>query len=133
MQRVQDPDYELRGYFAKTARKCPSFCIQPITPAPGIQVIGEIELFDFMETELRDGKGLLIDARTPAWHKKGVIPGSINIPFTHLTKTADDPEVLDAFELFGVREREEPVFYEKLLEEWGWSCLLYTSDAADDT
>ncbi len=133
VQRVQDPDYELRGYFAKTARKCPSFCIQPITPAPGIQVIGEIELFDFMETELRDGKGLLIDARTPAWHKKGVIPGSINIPFTHLTKTADDPEVLDAFELFGVREREEPVFYEKLLEEWGWSRPPYLTDKWDFT
>ena len=85
VQRVQDPDYQLKGYFARTARKCPPFCLQPISPAPGIQTIGEVELFDFMETELRDGTGLLIDARTPTWHNKGTIPGSINIPFTHLT------------------------------------------------
>jgi len=133
VQRVQDPDYELKGYFAKTARKCPPFCIQPISPAPGVQTIGEVELFKFMETELRDGKGLLIDARTPAWHKKGTIPGSINIPFTHLTKAADDPEVLDAFELFGVKERTEPEFFEKLLEDWGWSRNPYLTDKWDFT
>ena len=34
VQRVQDPDYELKGYFAKTGRKCPPFCIQPETPDP---------------------------------------------------------------------------------------------------
>ena len=27
VQRVQDPDYELKGYFARTGRKCPPFCI----------------------------------------------------------------------------------------------------------
>ena len=40
VQRVQDPDYELKGYFAKTGRKCPPFCIQPITPSAAVAAIG---------------------------------------------------------------------------------------------
>ena len=51
----------------------------------------EFELFEFMETQLPDNTGMLIDARTPAWYKKGTIPGSISLPFTRLTLPADDP------------------------------------------
>lgn len=72
IQRVQDPEYQLQGYFAKTARKCPPFCIQKITPDPKVGVIGEVELFEFIETKLRDGAGVLIDARTPSWFKKAI-------------------------------------------------------------
>ncbi len=121
VQRVQDPDYQLKGYFARTARKCPPFCLQPVSPAPGVQTIGEVELFDFMETELRDGTGLLVDARTPAWHKRGTIPGSINIAFTHLTKTDDAPEMLEALELFGAKEREEPGLVDRWMDRLGLS------------
>jgi hypothetical protein len=78
VQRVQDADYELKGYFAKTVRKCPPFCIQPATPDPSVGAIGEVELFEFMETKLRDGTGVLIDARTDYWFRKGTIPGSGN-------------------------------------------------------
>ena len=121
VQRIQDPNYELKGYYARTSRKCPPFCLQPISPAPGIRTIGEVEMFDFMENQLRDGTGVLIDARTPSWHKRGTIPGSVNIPFTDLTKTDEDPEMIDALERFGAREREEaPGFFEKLLKKWGW-------------
>lgn len=134
VQRVQDPDYELKGYFAKTARKCPPFCIQPITPAPGVQVIGEVELFDFMETELRDGTGMLIDARTPAWHQKGTIPGSVNIPFTELSKSIEDPEMIEAFERFGAKERSEPPgLLEKQLKKLGWSDNPYLTENWDFT
>lgn len=121
VQRVQDPDYELKGYFAKTARKCPPFCIQPIVPAPGVQVIGEVEIFDFMENQLRDGSGVLIDARTPSWYKKGTIPGSINLPFTRLTKSADDPEMIKALKMLGAHQRATPGYFEKLLQDQGWS------------
>lgn len=131
VQRVQDPDYQLKGYFARTARKCPPFCLQPISPAAGIKTIGEVELFDFMETELRDGTGLLIDTRTPAWHRKGTIPGSINIPFTHLTKTDEDPEMLEAFELFGVKERKKPGLMEEWMEKLGLSENPYLTDKWD--
>lgn len=131
VQRVQDPDYELKGYFAKTARKCPPFCIQEIQPSSNVGVIGEIELFDFMETELRDGTGALIDARTASWHKKGTIPGSINLPFTQLSKTDEDPEMLDAMELLGVKERTEPGFVDGLMEQWGLTENPYVTEKWD--
>lgn len=82
IQRVQDQDNVLTGGFTKTSRKCPPFCIQPLHVAPGVTTVGELELLDFIDKKLEVGKGLLIDARTPAWHKKGTIPGSISIPFT---------------------------------------------------
>jgi len=131
VQRVQDPDYELKGYFAKTARKCPPFCIQPILPSPDVGVIGEVELFEFMETELRDGTGVLIDARTPAWYQKGTIPGSINMPFTHLSKSIDDPEIIEALEILGARERGEVGFFDQLVEDWGWTDNKYLTEKWD--
>jgi len=131
VQRVQDPDYELKGYFAKTARKCPPFCIQPIAPSVDVGVIGEVELFEFMETELRDGTGVLVDARTPSWHKKGTIPGSINLPFTQLSKSIDDPEMLDALEVLGAKERGEVGMWDKLMEGWGWSDNPYLTENWD--
>ena len=65
VQRVQDPEYELRGYFARTVRDCPPFCIRPVRADPGVETVGEVEIFEFMETSLRDGDGVMIDARTP--------------------------------------------------------------------
>jgi len=121
VQRVQDPDYELKGYFAKTVRKCPPFCIQPVTPAAGVSPISEVELFDFMETKLRDGSGMLIDARTESWFRKGTIPGSVNYPFTLFGKEANDPELVAVLKDLGVRERGEVGAIDGLLEDWGWS------------
>lgn len=120
VQRVQDPDYELKGYFAKTARKCPPFCIQPISPAPSVATIGEVELFEFMETKLRDGSGVLVDARTDAWYRKGTIPGSVNYPFTLFTMEKDAPELIAILEQFGAKARAETGAVERLLEDWGW-------------
>ncbi|MEJ2454752.1 MAG: rhodanese-like domain-containing protein [Candidatus Thiodiazotropha sp.] len=118
VQRIQDPEYELKGYFAKTARKCPPFCIQPEQVDPRVATIGELEVFDFMENELRDGKGVLIDARTPEWHQRGTIPGSVNIPFT----TFSDPnstEVGQALELCGAVRRVDVGAFTRKLEELG--------------
>ena len=78
IQRIQDQDHVLTGGFTKTSRKCPPFCIQPLHVAPGVTTVGELELLDFIDKKLEVGKGLLIDARTPSWHKKGTIPGSVN-------------------------------------------------------
>lgn len=105
VQRVQDPEYELKGYFARTARKCPPFCIRPVEAAPGVKTIGEPELFEFMENDLRDGRGVLIDARTPSWFKKGTIPGSVNIPFTELSKDPGSEELMNHLKSFGAKQR----------------------------
>lgn len=119
VQRVQDPNYELKGYFAKTARKCPPFCIQPAQVDPRVKTVGEIEIFDFMENELRDNKGLLIDARTTEWHQRGTIPGSINIPFT-VFSDANSPELIQALELFGAVRRIAVGAVSRKLEELGF-------------
>ena len=121
VQRVQDPDYELKGYFAKTARKCPPFCIQPVSPDPSVSGIGEVELFDFMETRLRDGTGLLIDARTESWYRKGTIPGSVNYPFTLFDGDSRDPGMVQLLKTFGAKERGEVGAVTQMLEDWGWS------------
>lgn len=133
IQRIQDPNYELSGYFAKTIRKCPPFCIQPITPDPRVSAIGEVELFGFMETDLRNGKGVLIDARTPSWHKKGTIPGSVNIPFTELSKDPGSPEMDQMLERFGARERGDIGFFTALLEKWGLVEARYKTEDWDFT
>ena len=133
VQRIQDPDYELSGYFAKTIRKCPPFCIQPITPDPRVAVIGEVELFDFLENQHRNGRGLLIDARTPSWHSKATIPGSVNIPFTELTKDPGSPEMKAMLQRFGAKERGDVGFFTRLLERWGWVDTKYKTDKWDFT
>lgn len=120
VQRVQDSDYELKGYFAKTGRKCPPFCIQPVTPHHAVSTIGEVELFEFMETKLRDGSGLLVDARTESWFRKGTIPGSVNYPFTLFDKDRGDPQLVEVLKSFGATERGELGAVERLLEDWGW-------------
>ena len=119
VQRVQDPDYELKGYFAKTARKCPPFCIQPEKVDPRVVTVGELEVFDFMENELRDDKGYLIDARTAEWFQRGTIPGSINIPFTALSDPSS-PEMEEALERFGAIQRVDVGAFSRKLEEMGF-------------
>ena len=133
VQRVQDPDYELKGYFAKTGRKCPPFCIQPATPHPSVGTIGEVELFDFMEGRLRDGSGVLIDARTASWFKKGTIPGSVNYPFTLFSKGKDSAEFLELLKVFGAKERGDVGVVERLLEDWGWVDAGHKTDEWDFT
>ncbi len=120
VERVQDPDYQLKGYFAKTARKCPPFCIQPAHVDPRVGTVGEVELFEFMENELRDNTGMLIDARTTQWFQRGTIPGSVSIPFTVLSKDADDPEMVQALQSFGAKRRTSVGFFEGKMEEFGF-------------
>jgi rhodanese-related sulfurtransferase len=119
VERIQDPSYELTGYFAKTARKCPPFCIHPMDAAPGVKTVGEVELFNFMEGPVRDGTGILVDARTPQWFEKGTIPGAVNIPFTAFPKDPRAPEWAKLMERLGAKPRGEIGQVERTLEEWG--------------
>jgi rhodanese-related sulfurtransferase len=104
IQRNQDTDAMLEFDFARTSRPCPPFCAQPIQVTPQVQTIGEVELVRFMQTQLANDTGLLIDARTPDWHQRGTIPGSINSPFNHLNplQGADDLTLEDALAKLGV-------------------------------
>jgi len=120
VQRIQDQDHVLEGGFSKTSRKCPPFCIQPMSAGPGVTTVGQLEVFNFMEQDLLDETGVLIDARTPSWHARGTIPGSINIPFTKFSLDADDPELLDIMRSLGAKRRGDVSGFERTIEGMGF-------------
>lgn len=106
IQRIQDQSNHLTGGFAKTSRKCPPFCIQPMIVAPGVTTFGELEVIQFIKDYVKTNKGLLIDARTPSWHAKGTIPGSINVPFTIFALSRNDKQLISTMKNFGVERRK---------------------------
>lgn len=106
IQRIQDQSNHLSGGFSKTSRKCPPFCIQPMIVAPGVTTVGELEVINFIKTQVKSKQGVLIDARTPSWHAKGTIPGSINIPFTTFALSRNDQKLISAMKTLGVERRK---------------------------
>ena len=103
VKRIQDTNHKLVDDFAKTSRKCPPFCIQPMSVSADVKTIGEIELLDFMKNEVANGKGILVDARMPKFYQSETIPGSINIPFV-LFKGDKQSKVLN---LLGVKSKDD--------------------------
>ena len=47
IQRNQYQANTVNPAFAKTSRKCPPFCIQPTSLAPGVETIGEDEVLRY--------------------------------------------------------------------------------------
>jgi rhodanese-related sulfurtransferase len=85
VMRNQNQKNTVNPAFAITSRKCPPFCIQPATLAPGVETIAELEMLDYLKRVSEgDDSIVVIDSRTPAWVTKGTIPGAINIPWTSL-------------------------------------------------
>ena len=117
--RIQDMTHIIDGSFAKTSRPCPPFCINPMSLDARVKTVAELEVIAFMETSLYRGQGVIIDARTPSWHKKGTIPGSINIPFSTFEKDPDGIEIATVFESLGAVERDEVNPALRMMEEFG--------------
>jgi len=132
IQRIQDTANVLDDGFAKTSRKCPPFCIQPMKVAPGVGTVGEAEIFRFMERELPDGSGMIVDARTPSWYNKGTIPGSINIPFTDFVGEADAPETIKTLEKLGGVQRAEVSWITRSFEKLMAALGLFGADQKTD-
>jgi len=85
IMRNQDQKNTVNPAFAKTSRKCPPFCIQPSTLAPGVETIAEVEVIEYLKRMAAgDDSILVIDSRTPDWVAKGTIPGAVNLPWTAL-------------------------------------------------
>lgn len=109
IMRNQNPDNAINPEYAKTARKCPPFCIQPSELAPGVKTIAELEVLHFLK-KISDGdvSMLVIDSRTKAWVEKGVIPGTVNIPWDTLDIGKSDPVAVQAIleNQLGVRQRD---------------------------
>ena len=71
--------------------------------------MGELEVIQFIEQQVKTQQGLLIDARTASWYSKGTIPGSINVPFTTFTLNRDSKQLISAMKMFGVIRRDKPL------------------------
>ncbi len=85
IMRNQNQKNTVNPAFAKTSRKCPPFCIQPATLAPGVETIAENEVLHYLKmVNSGDDSVLVVDSRTPDWAAKGTIPGAVNIPWTKL-------------------------------------------------
>ena len=107
IMRNQDENNTVNPAYAKTSRKCPPFCIRPVTTAKGVETLGELEVIDYAQKMSSGDKSiLLVDNRTPDWYVKGTIPGSVNVPFTKInrSKGADDLSIAESLELFGAVE-----------------------------
>jgi rhodanese-related sulfurtransferase len=108
VKRIQDPAHTVDGFFAKTSRPCPPFCIRPMIASPGVKTIGEYEIFDFMSHQLRDGLGLIVDARTPDWYQRGTIPGAINVPWDRIVALSENPDgIVGLFKELGAANRAD--------------------------
>ena len=84
IMRNQDQKNTVNENFAKTSRKCPPFCIQPVVLAPGVETLGEVEIIHYIK-KMSEGENILVvDSRTPDWVEKGTIPGAKNLPWTKL-------------------------------------------------
>lgn len=109
VMRNQDEKNTVNPDFAKTSRKCPPFCIQPGTLAPGVETISELEVLHYLKKMSGGDKTIMVvDSRTPDWVEKGTIPGAVNIPWDKLNIGKSDPitvqELLEKH--FGVKNQD---------------------------
>ncbi|MEN8895713.1 MAG: rhodanese-like domain-containing protein [Yoonia sp.] len=102
--RVQDNTATLTGEFAQTSRPCPDFCIQPMVPAAGVTPVGELEVIQFLQDDVANNTGLLINARLPDGFAKGALPGAVNVPFAALN--ADNPYQAEILQALGAKTSE---------------------------
>ena len=87
IMRNQSTDNDIAEFFRPTWRGR----IQKMHPFEphAVETIGELDVIDYLQQMAAgDERVILIDSRTPAWVKRGTIPGAVNIPFTEF-KSAD--------------------------------------------
>ena len=110
IMRNQNQKNTVIAAFSKTSRRCPPFCIQPSTLAPGVETIGEVEVIDYaVRMSNGDNSIILVDSRTPDWVAKGTIPSAKNLPWTKLNpaKGADPISIGEIMEEeFGATQQE---------------------------
>lgn len=78
IMRNQDTEARLSEPWVRTSRPCPNFCIQPMSPAPGVTTIGELEVLEFLQSS----DAVLVDGRISPQYEQGTIPGAISVPYT---------------------------------------------------
>jgi len=94
IQREQDNANIIDLEYALTSRPCPPYCIQPMQLAGGVETIGELDVLDYLQRQSSGEAVLIIDSRESHWLSKGMIPGSINIPWQKLHPPTTTPETV---------------------------------------
>jgi hypothetical protein len=102
IKRIQDTNNKLTDDYTKTSRACPPFCIQPMEVAKGVNNFEELEVLEFMKSQLKKQEGVIIDARLKRWFELETIPGAINIPFP-VVQNAKRSKIERIFKLLGMR------------------------------
>ena len=106
IERIQDSNNKLTDDYTKTSRPCPPFCIQPTKIDPNIKNIAELELISFMQNEVQNKTGLIIDARLKKWYELETIPSAISIPFPVMQNASKD-KAEKIFKLLGMKVRAD--------------------------
>ena len=106
IERIQDTNNKLTDDYTKTSRPCPPFCIQPNKIDPEIRNIAELELISFMQNEVQNKTGLIIDARLKKWYEVETIPSAINIPFP-VMQNASRKKAKKIFQLLGMKVEKD--------------------------
>ena len=82
---------------------CPNSCVQPMSVAPGVATLGELEVIAFLQNAVSNGSGLLIDVRMPTSFSTGAVPGAVNVPAaTFAPENPYRPDLLSAMGVAGV-------------------------------
>lgn len=89
IQRGRGGDAALPRAYSQTSRTCPEHCIEPGHAAAGVNTLTELDVFEFMQSSVSSGSGLLVDARLPEEFQQGSIPGAISVPAA--TLVANNP------------------------------------------
>lgn len=93
------------GIFASLPPVCAASCIAPVTVAQGVATIAEPDVFAFLEAEVAQNVGLLVDARSPEGRARGFIPGSVSLP--HATLAPDNDFRDEILTALGARAFED--------------------------
>ncbi len=94
LMREQSLDSHIVEFFRPTYRGK----IQPMHPFEphAVKTVGELDVIEYLrQMAAGDESVLLVDSRTPAWVKRGTIPGSVSIPFTEFKSTERAMEILE--------------------------------------
>jgi len=101
VERIQDTKNRLTDDYSKTSRPCPPFCIQPTKIDPEINNFEELELLNFMQHQVKEHTGVIIDARLKSWYELETIPSAVNIPFP-IMQNASKEKAKRIFMLLGM-------------------------------
>ena len=106
IDRIQDTSHRLNNSYTKTSRPCPPFCVEPFEPIKGVKTFGELELLEFLKSDVTNNKGVLVDARLPKWYKEGTIPGAINLPFSILNPDISNEYLDQILPILGAEKKD---------------------------